>query len=67
MLLLLKKQYKMDNINKYYELETKPIIGAAGGASLGGIFGGTGIIVGGLLGFFTVLGIVLYLFFYKKN
>ena len=57
----------MNGTNKYYELEIKPVIGAAGGASLGGLFGGTGIIVGGLLGFFTMLGLVLYIFFYKKK
>lgn len=57
----------MNGTNKYYELEIKPVIGAAGGASLGGLFGGTGIIVGGLLGFFTMLGLVLYFFFYKKG
>ncbi len=57
----------MEKSNKYYELETKPVIAAAGGASLGGLFGSTGIIVGGILGFSVMLGIVLYHFFYRKQ
>jgi hypothetical protein len=44
----------MEKINKYHELETKPIIGASG------------VLIGGIVGFLVALGIVLYFYFYKK-
>jgi hypothetical protein len=56
----------MEKINKYHELETKPIIGASGGAAMGGIFGASGVLIGGIVGFLVALGIVLYFYFYKK-
>lgn len=56
----------MEKINKYHELETKPVIGATGGAAMGGIFGTSGVLIGGIIGFAVVLGIVLYFYFYKK-
>ena len=54
-------------IEKYYELETKPVLGATGGASLGSVFGSMGILVGGILGFLIAIGFVWYFFFYKKD
>ena len=57
----------MNKQNKYYELETKPVIGATGGASLGSIFGTTGVLIGGLAGFVITLSIVIYFYFYKKD
>lgn len=51
---------------KYYELQTKPVIAATGGASLGSLFGATGILIGGILGFVVAIVVVLYLYFYKK-
>lgn len=55
----------MNDNDKYYDLETKPVIAATGGASLGSIFGSSGIVIGGIIGFVAALVIILY--FYKKN
>lgn len=51
----------MKQSDKYHDLETKPIIGAAGGASLGGLFGSIGIVIGAAIGFFVMLAVVIYL------
>lgn len=53
----------MNKETKYYEVQTKPVIGAMGGASLGSVFGATGIIIGGVVGFLVALGLVLYYYF----